>query len=67
MFRSIKLGEVGYDSAPSTPHHRDKVGNGHVGGAGGGARARERGASVDGDTSVMRADRWVGRPPSTWR
>ena len=60
MFRSIKLGEVGYDSAPSTPHHRDKVGNGHVGGAGGGARARERGASVDGDTSVMRADRWAG-------
>ena len=31
-----------------------------VGGAGGGARTRERGASVDGDTSVMRADRWAG-------
>ena len=55
-FRSIKLGEVSYDSAPSTPQHRDKLVNG-MGGPGGGGRARiERGGSVDGDTSLRAGD-----------
>ena len=55
-YRSIKLGEVSYDSAPSTPQHRDKLANG-MGGAGGGGRARiERGASVDMDTSLRAGD-----------
>jgi len=54
--RSIKLGEVIYDSAPSTPQHRDKLVNG-LGGPGGGARARiERGGSIDGDTSLRAGD-----------
>jgi len=52
--RSIKLGEVSYDSAPSTPQHRDKLANG-MGGAGGRARI-ERGASVDMDTSLRAGD-----------
>lgn len=52
--RSIKLGEVSYDSAPSTPQH--KLVNG-LGGPGGGGRARiERGGSVDGDTSLRAGD-----------
>ena len=55
-FRSIKLGEVSYDSAPSTPQHRDKLVNG-MGGPGGGGRARiERGGSVDGDTRRVSVD-----------
>ena len=55
-FRSIKLGEVSYDSAPSTPQHRDRLTNG-MGGPGGGGRARiERGGSVDGDTSLRAGD-----------
>lgn len=49
--RSIKLGEVSYDSAPSTPQHRDKLVNGLGGPGGGDRRARiERGGSVDGDS-----------------
>ena len=54
LFRSIKLSEVSYDSAPSTPQHRDKLVNG-VGGGGGRARI-ERGGSVDGDTSLRAGD-----------
>ena len=47
---------MSYDSAPSTPQHRDKLVNG-LGGPGGGARARiERGGSVDGDTSLRAGD-----------
>jgi len=55
--RSIKLGEVSYDSAPSTPQHRDKLVNGLGGPGGGDRRARiERGGSVDGDTSLRAGD-----------
>lgn len=52
--RSIKLGEVSYDSAPSTPAHRDNAGvrqNGHLPGGFPGGRRLERGSSVDVDTS----------------
>ena len=55
-FRSIKLGEVSYDSAPTTPQHRDNfvrnVGNGGVGGLGTPRNRVERGGSVDGDSSL---------------
>jgi len=58
--RSIKLGEVSYDSAPSTPQHPSKLVNGGLGGPVGGGRARlERGgsvASVDLDTSLRAGD-----------
>ena len=55
-FRSIKLGEVSYDSAPTTPQHRDNfvrnVANGGVGGLGTPRNRIERGGSVDGDSSL---------------
>ena len=54
-YRSIKLGEVSYDSAPSTPQHRDKLTNG-LGGPGGGRARIERGGSVDMDTSLRAGD-----------
>ena len=54
------MGEVSYDSAPSTPQHPSKLVNGGLGGPGGGGRARlERGgsvASVDLDTSLRAGD-----------
>ena len=55
-FRSIKLGEVSYDSAPSTPAHKDNfvrnAVNGGVGGLGTPRTRIERGGSVDGDSSL---------------
>jgi len=53
--RSIKLGDVNYDSAPSTPQHKDSgTKNGYIGGQVSRTRL-ERGGSVDVDTS-LRAD-----------
>lgn len=49
------MGEVSYDSAPSTPQHRDKLTNG-LGGPGGGRARIERGGSVDMDTSLRAGD-----------